>query len=493
MALIYNLGLIVVENYVALYSRSTTQLGSIVIRGSVFCMRNALWQSVLGEIELSVSHANFTTWFKNTELIDQTDDSVTIAVSNIFAKRQFEVKFNDQIKKILEKNGVIPQTIIYTVKSNSAKKPTRQDTVASNEKPSIEELLPSSSRTNTMAKNQLTSSSLNPRYTFSNFIVGSSNDLAYTAGLAVADNPGVKYNPLYLYGGVGLGKTHLMQAIGNHISQQQPSAKIVYINTETFVKEFTDAIRFKKKVSDKYRTVDVLIVDDMQFIAGKEKTQEEFFHTFNALHQANKQIIISSDRPPRSIPTLTDRLRSRFEWGMAIDIQMPDFETRCAIVAAKASSSGIELGQETVEYLANNIKTNIRELEGALNQLLAYAEMRGVTPDISTAEGLLGNVRHSRPQHLTPKQIVDKTAKHFQLDIKEICGIKRDKHIVVPRQIAMYLLRSELHLSFPRIAGELGRKDHTTAIHSVEKIEKAIKLDHLIREQVSEIRDKLYA
>jgi chromosomal replication initiator protein len=454
-------------------------------------MQDALWQSVLGEIELSVSHANFTTWFKNTELIEQTDDTVTIAVSNIFAKRQFEVKFNDQIKKILEKNGVVPKTIVYTVKSSSVKKTVGREALAAPAKPTVEELIPT--QKNTIPKSPLNSSGLNPRYTFSNFIVGSSNDLAYTASQAVADNPGVKYNPLYLYGGVGLGKTHLMQAVGNHILERQPSAKVLYINTETFVKEFTDAIRFKKKVSDKYRTVDVLIVDDMQFIAGKEKTQEEFFHTFNALHQANKQIIISSDRPPRSIPTLTDRLRSRFEWGMAIDIQMPDFETRCAIVAAKAASSGVELGQETVEYLANNIKTNIRELEGALNQLLAYAEMRGVTPDISTAEGLLGSVRHSRPQHLTPKQIVDKTAKHFQLDIKEICGVKRDKHIVVPRQIAMYLLRSELHLSFPRIAGELGRKDHTTAIHSVEKIEKAIKLDNLIREQVAEIRDKLYA
>jgi chromosomal replication initiator protein len=253
-------------------------------------------------------------------------------------------------------------------------------------------------------------------------------------------------------------------------------------------------IRFKKKsISDKYRSVDVLIVDDMQFIAGKEKVQEEFFHTFNALHQANKQIIISSDKPPRSIPTLTERLRSRFEWGMAIDIQMPDFETRCAIVETKAGLSGVNLEHDTVEYLAKNIKTNVRELEGALNQLLAYAEMRGVAPDVTTAEGLLGNVRQSRPQHVTPKQIIDKTARHFQIDAKEICSSRRDKYIVVPRQIAMYLLRSELHMSFPRIAQELGRKDHTTAIHSVEKIEKSIKLDFMIREQVAEIREKLYA
>ncbi|MDP3444910.1 MAG: chromosomal replication initiator protein DnaA, partial [Ignavibacteria bacterium] len=297
-----------------------------------------------------------------------------------------------------------------------------------------------------------------------------------------------------LYGGVGLGKTHLMQAIGNEIIKENPKTQVLYISSETFVSEFLEHIRFKKKgFSEKYRNVDVLIIDDMQFIAGKEKTQEEFFHTFNHLHQNNKQIIISSDKPPKSIPTLTERLRSRFEMGMSIDIQMPDFETRCAILNIKASHSGVILKQETIEYLATNIKTNIRELEGALNQLLAYAEMRGIEPDISTAEGLLGNIRHSRPQHISSKQIIDRTAKHFQIEVSEICSSKRDKYIVVPRQIAMYLLRSELHLSFPKIANELGRKDHTTAIHSVEKIEKAIKLDFIIREQVSSIREKLYA
>jgi len=456
-------------------------------------MHHALWQSVLGEIELSVSHAAFTTWFKNTELVDNSNDVITIAVPNIFAKRQFEVKFNDQIKTVLEKNGVSPNRIHYTVQTSGKKTVSRETTAATSASKGVgvEELLaPMPQR----AQGTQADASLNPRYTFSNFIVGSSNDLAYTACQAVAANPGTKYNPLFLYGGVGLGKTHLMQAVGNEIAKNQPDARILYISSETFVKEFLESIRFKKKgFSDKYRNVDVLIVDDMQFIAGKEKTQEEFFHTFNALHQSNKQIIISSDKPPKSIPTLTERLRSRFEWGMSIDIQMPDFETRCAILETKASLSGVELSRETVEYLANNIKTNIRELEGALNQLLAYAEMRGVAPDVATAEGLIGNVRHSRPQHVTPKQIIDKTARHFQIETKEICSAKRDKHIVVPRQIAMYLLRSELHLSFPKIAGELGRKDHTTAIHSVEKIEKAIKLDILIREQVSEIREKLYA
>lgn len=459
-------------------------------------MYHALWQSVLGEIELSISHAAFTTWFKNTELVDQTDDSITIAVPNIFAKRQFEVKFNDQIKTVLQKNGVTPAHINYTIQTNGKKTVTREITpaaiVSHQSATTVDELLPSSRRPHAVAPQP--SGGLNPRYTFDNFIVGSSNDLAYTACQAVAANPGTKYNPLFLYGGVGLGKTHLMQAVGNEITKIQPDARVLYITSETFVKEFLESIRFKKKgFSDKYRNVDVLIVDDMQFIANKEKTQEEFFHTFNHLHQNNKQIIISSDKPPKSIPTLTERLRSRFEWGMAIDIQMPDFETRCAIVQTKASLSGVELARETVEYLANAIKTNVRELEGALNQLLAYAEMRGIAPDIATAEGLIGSARHSRPQHLTPKQIIDKTARHFQIDAKEITSAKRDKYIVVPRQIAMYLLRSELHLSFPRIASELGRKDHTTAIHSVEKIEKAVKLDLMIREQVAEIREKLYA
>ena len=457
-------------------------------------MQNALWQSVLGEIELTIPRGHFEAWFKSTVLLDHTDNIVTVGVTNIFAKSQFEKRYDAQIREILEKNGIIKPIVRYQVHISKKSVISRETTGASATMSArAEELIAPAPHTVRSTTTPQAANTINPRYTLANFIVGSSNDLAYAACQAVAADPGTKYNPLFLYGGVGLGKTHLAQAVGNQVLTANPNAQVIYINTDTFVKEFTDAIRFKKKMSDRYRTADVLIVDDMQFIAGKEKTQEEFFHTFNALHQANKQIIITSDKPPRSIPTLTERLRSRFEWGMAIDIQMPDFETRCAIIETKASLSGATLARETVEYLAKNIKTNIRELEGALNQLLAYAEMRGITPDITTAEGLLGNVRHSRPQHVTAKQIIDKTARHFQIDAKEMCSAKRDKHIVVPRQIAMYLLRSELHLSFPRIAQELGRKDHTTAIHSVEKIEKSIKLDFMIREQVAEVREKLYA
>lgn len=450
-----------------------------------------LWKSVLGEIEVSLPAGSFALWFKPTQLVENTGDVVTIAVPNVFFKSHFEAKFNDKVKSALKNNGVTPKEIIYTVKPTAKSKRAGVNREVIDEVVESQNTTPNSSVAPTASS---TGNSLNPKYSFDSFIVGSSNDLAYTACLSAAENPGVKYNPLFIYGGVGLGKTHLIQAVGNKIKASDPKKNVLYISSETFVKEFLDHIRFKKVgFSDKYRNVDVLIVDDMQFIAGKEKTQEEFFHTFNALHQANKQIIIGSDKPPRSIPTLTERLRSRLEWGMAIDIQMPDFETRCAILNIKASQSGVELDRETVEFLASNIKTNVRELEGALNQLLAYSEMRGITPDVSTAEGLLGDVRRSRPQHLTAKQIVDKTARHFQINTSDICSPKREKHIVVPRQIAMYLLRSELHMSFPQIARELGRKDHTTAIHSVEKIEKSIKLDFMIREQVADLREKLYA
>ena len=459
---------------------------------------HAVWQGILGEVELSLSTPNYTVYWANTKPVSFDGNEIIFEVPNLFVQKNLQTKYDKMMREMLEKNGLSPSTLTYIIPSASRKpRVSRETTSAANDLLSGISSAPQSSAPRSYAPSVSPLASrgnLNPRYTFDNFIVGSSNDLAYSASQAVATNPGVKYNPIYFYGGVGLGKTHLMQAIGNEILKNLPDTRVLYVSSETFVNEFLDYIRFKKKgFSDKYRNVDVLIVDDMQFIANKEKTQEEFFHTFNFLHQNNKQIIISSDKPPKSIPTLTERLRSRFEMGMSIDIQMPDFETRCAIINAKAGLSGATLNTETVEFLATNIKTNIRELEGALNQLLAYAELHHVEPDVSTAEGLLGNVRHSRPQHLTSKQIIDKTAKHFQIKVEEICGSQRDKHIVVPRQIAMYLLRSELHLSFPKIAGELGRKDHTTAIHSVEKIEKAIKLDYMIREQVNSIRERLYA
>ena len=297
-----------------------------------------------------------------------------------------------------------------------------------------------------------------------------------------------------MYGGVGIGKTHLIQAVGNAMTASKPDLRILYISTEQFLQEFVDALRFRKTAdfAGYYRSADVLIVDDIQFIAGKEKIQEEFFHTFNALYQANKQIIISSDKPPKEIPTLEERLRSRFTWGMSIDMQTPDFETRCAIIQSKAQGHDVTLAPEVVEYLSNNIPTNIRELEGALNQLLAFCEMRSLEPSLAVATSLLGTTK-TRPKHLSAKQIIERTSRHFQIPIEDIIGPKRDKDIVVPRQIAMYMLRSELHLSFPKIARELGKKDHTTAIHSVEKIEKQSRLDPGLRQTIADIKERLYA
>jgi chromosomal replication initiator protein len=455
-------------------------------------VHNSLWQAVLGEIELSISRGNFITWFKNTSVLRQDEKTLTVSVPNIFIKQQLERKYNALITDTLSKIGA---KITVEYKVSSARRATvEEEQIVLTPQPNFANATRpgrQAPRSNALAHKYR--QGLNERYTFENFIEGSGNDLAYAACHAAANQPGTKYNPLFLYGGVGIGKTHLMQAVGNKVLADNPSARVVYVSSEQFLQEFVDALRFKKTsdFTDFYRGADVLIVDDVQFIAGKEKAQEEFFHTFNALHQANKQIIISSDRSPREIATLEERLRSRFVWGMSIDMQTPDFETRCAILQTKAGSHGVELDNDVVGYLAANVQTNIRELEGALNQLLAFCEMRGLEPDLSVATTLLG-AHQTRPKHISAKQIIERTARHFQIPLEDILGPKRDKDIVVPRQVAMYMLRSELHLSFPKIARELGRKDHTTAIHSVEKIEKESHYDAELRTAIAEIKERLH-
>ena len=455
-------------------------------------MQDGVWQAVLGEIELSISRGHYVTWFKNTRLLRLRDDILVIGVQNVFVKQQLERKFNQLIADTLEKNGIKPERIEYKIDSGivTQKKNDEEPAILT----SGEKQPATSSRPGIKTLAHAYRQGLNEKYTFDTFIVGSGNELAYAACQAIAQNPGTKYNPLFVYGGVGIGKTHLIQAVGNAVLAKKPNTHVVYVSTEQFVQEFIDAVRFKKNTdfAGYYRNADVLIIDDIQFIAGKDKTQEEFFHTFNALHQANKQIIMSSDKPPKDIPTLEDRLRSRFAWGMNIDMQIPDFETRCAIVQTKAEQHHINLPQDVVAFLANLVQTNIRELEGALNQLLAFCEMRALTPDLQIATSLLGASK-TRPKHISAKQIIERTAKHFQISLEDILGPKRDKDIVVPRQVAMYILRSELHLSFPKIARELGRKDHTTAIHSVEKIGREVNFDADIKTAVTEIKERLYA
>jgi chromosomal replication initiator protein len=444
---------------------------------------DTLWQAVLGEIELSVSRGNFVTWFKNTQMIKNRDDIVVIGVPNVFVKNQLERKFNDLVMEVLQKNGSRPSKVEYKIHTGILPKEKPDEPLLENGSSGSNSFTAARNRSSVSKASHSYRQGLNERYTFENFVVGAGNELAHAACQAIALNPGTKY------------KTHLIQAVGNAILNNKPGAKIVYASTEQFVQEFLDAVRFKKNTgdfTDFYRSADVLIVDDVQFLAGKERVQEEFFHTFNALHQANKQIIMSSDKPPKDIPTLEERLRSRFAWGMTIDMQIPDFETRCVILQIKASSAGVELPQPIVEFLASRVQNNIRELEGTLNQLLAFCDMRGTEPTMQIVIALFEGTR-GRPKHINARQIIERTARHFHISMEDILGPKRDKDIVVPRQVAMYMLRSELHLSFPKIAHELGRKDHTTAIHSVEKIEKEMSFEGQIKQHVAELKERLYA
>lgn len=455
-----------------------------------------LWKSVLGEMELepTISSGAFVAFLKDTKLLRIDDNIAIIGAKNSFTINTLRIKYYDIFKKILAKNGYTPARIDFeTIKYRKSKKPddkkiSAEDLIsgAKNSSKSTSSISPKSSRTY--------NDGLNPRYTFDNFIVGSNNDLAFAAGQNIAKNPGEKYNPLYIYGGVGLGKTHLIQAIGNEVKKNHPHLRVLYITIENFYKDYLENVRSKKQgYADKYRNVDVLIVDDIQFISGKEKSQEEFFHTFNELHQANKQIIISSDRAPKSIPTLTDRLRSRFEWGMPIDIQLPDTETRQAIIEAKSEQNGFSLDPETVQFLAANIRTNIRELEGILNQLTAIAELRGVKPDIEMARGLMTSEARSgvNRRSLTAKKIIDKTCKFYNISRDDILSKSRTKEINHARQSACYLMKSELKMSFPAIGKEFSR-DHTTIMNGVNKIEKLIKFDIEVREQISALSELIY-
>jgi chromosomal replication initiator protein len=457
---------------------------------------DSLWQAVLGEIEISVSRGSFVTWFKNTRLLKNKDNQFVVGVPNIFIKQQLERKYNQLIVDMLAKNGAQPERVEYKIHSGittQSRTEEPEEAVLANPSPTTQPRKAVTTTQTTHPTARAYRQGLNEKYTFESFIVGSGNEFAYAACQAIAQEPGKKYNPLFIYGGVGIGKTHLIQAVGNAIINNGLGSKIVYTSSEQFVQEFIDAVRYKKNTefASYYRNADVLIIDDIQFIAGKEKTQEEFFHTFNTLHQANKQIIMSSDKPPKDI-ALEERLRSRFAWGMSIDMQAPDFETRCAILQAKANTHQKVLPHAVVEYLAQHIQTNIRELEGALNQLLAFCEMRNIEPSLQIAATVFGATK-ARPKHLSARSVVEKTAKYFQVPLEDVLGPKRDKEIVLPRQVAMFLMRSELHLSFPKIAHELGRKDHTTAIHGIDKMQKEQAVDEELRMHIQSIKERLYA
>ena len=448
-----------------------------------------LWGSILNEFKTELNSALFVTWFKNTKLgYIENNGQVQLLVPNIFCKNHLLKRYRvDLVEKFKERGYT---NLDFEVKIQSSEKKGKK-----NESLSISEDV--KTKINNSLKKSLSLSTektgLNQKYIFENFIVGGNNDLAFAACQAVVKDPGTKFNPLFIYGGVGLGKTHLIQAVGNEILIENPSLKVVYASSEQFVNEFLESIRTRKKnyFTDKYRKVDVLIIDDVQFIAGKEKTQEEFFHVFNELHQANKQIIISSDQPPKAIPTLEERLRSRFEWGMSVDIQPPDYETRCAIIMSKSMQNGVKLSSETVEFIAESINSNIRELEGSVNRFLVMCQMKSIEPTLEAAKDHI-IISKTKSKYVSAQHIIEKTARYFDISLEDIRSPKRDKTIAMPRQVAMYLMRTELNISFPKIAEELGRKDHTTAMHSVSKIKKEVLKNNAVRQYVQDVKERIY-
>ena len=456
-----------------------------------------LWQAVLGQLELSVSAANFNTWIKTLSLSEDVTDTATIYTPNFMSKNYVEKKFGPAIYEAINKINPSITSVTYEVKKTAKKDRALEDVfdkkpntqAEPSKKPTPREIVQKPSSGPSQATTQ---TSLQASYTFDTFIVGSSNRLAFSAAQLVVEKPGTAYNPLFLYGPAGVGKTHLMWAIRNEIAKTQPNSTSLYITSEEFINEYVNAIRKGNNFTNKYRQADVLFVDDMQFMAGKEKTQEEFFHTFNALHQNAKQIVLCSDRPPKEIPTLEERLRSRFEWGMVADIAPPDLETRIAILLNKAASQNIPLDQDTAEYIANTVENNIRELEGALTKVIGHSRALDQPISLELVQLVLGNILPKKPQ-LSVKSVLEKTAQYYEISLADILGVKRGKDIVLPRQIAMYIMREDLHLSYPKIAINLGGKDHTTIMHGAKKIEKMYKTDSDFAAELGQLREFINA
>ncbi|MDX9893629.1 MAG: chromosomal replication initiator protein DnaA [Patescibacteria group bacterium] len=447
-----------------------------------------IWQAALGELELTLSRANFTTWFKNTFISNYHENTITIGVPNTFTKAWLEKKYHSAILKALQKiteNRV--RSVFYKVESKGKDVFEPKNIIKEVEKQTNDTVVIENLVTNQFG--------LNSNYQFANFVIGKANELAQAASLAVAQKPGMVYNPLFIYGGVGLGKTHLMQAVGNEIIKHQPIKKVLYVSCEKFTNDFIKSISNNQadRFKNTYRSVDVLLIDDIQFLAGKEGTQEAFFHTFNELHQMNKQVVITSDRPPKAIPALESRLESRFEWGMIADISTPDLETRAAILKSKCQEKNYPLNDEIISYVAANIQNNIRELEGALNKIMAFHQLNGTAPELEGVKKVLGSLNSvHRRKSITPKQIINIIAEFYDIKIEDLLGSCRKKDLALPRQIAMYLMREELKNSYPSIGQEIGNRDHTTAMHAHLKISQLITDDEKISQDLKLIKEKLF-
>lgn len=450
-----------------------------------------LWQAILGELELSLTKANFTTWFKNTSIIFQEDNKITVAVPNGFTKAWLENKYDKFIVEALKKISNNNLNEVYYKVSTKTELQQRNNFVNLKQAVKSEQF-----KNNNKNETKISENGLNPKYTFENFIVGKSNELAYAAAQAVIKKPGSAYNPLFVYGGVGLGKTHLLQAVGHEIQKNDSEKKVCYITSEQFTNQFVFAIRSGKikDFQNKFRKVDVLIVDDIQFISGKEQTQEQMFHTFNDLHQNNKQIILSSDRTPKAIPDLEQRLESRFEWGMIVDISEPDLETKIAIIETKLSEKDFYLDKKIIEFLAENINNNIRELEGIVNRVVALCQLENKKATLEEVKNIIQTVNLHLPKgSLTVKKVTRIVADFYEIKIDDIVGSSRKKELVIPRQIIMYLMREEMNASFPNIGQELGGRDHTTAMHAYAKIKKEMEKNEKIKNDITLIKQKLFS
>ncbi len=492
-----------------------------------------LWQAVLGQLELSLSKASFTTWLKNTNIVNQDTKEITIGVPNGFTQEWLENKYHKFILKSLQDITGEIKTVKYIIGSvtqknevdgitakNKTKTATlpreKADSESFNDnrnkqypasetnskkisfEPDFEKVL-SENVLKIPKKGEIANldfeSNLNPRYTFESFIVGSNNELAHAAAVAVTKNLGTNYNPLFLYGSVGLGKTHLLQAIGNRVRELYGNKRVCYTTSEKFASELITSIRDKEIENFKvrYGKFEVLIIDDIQFLSGKEKTQEEFFHIFNALYQKNNQIVLSSDRPPKAIPTLEERLRSRFEGGMIADIGMPDFETRMAILKIKIKEKNAAISNDILTYIATNIQRNIRELEGALNRVIALTEFSSKPITLKDAQGVLTDaISASYRKSTTPKEIIKTVAEFYDINLDELSAHSRKQNVVKPRQIAMFLMRSEIDASFSLIGEILGNRDHTTVMHAFNKIKQSASQDKNIEQELGLIKQRLY-
>jgi chromosomal replication initiator protein len=492
-----------------------------------------VWRAALGELQVTLSPANFETWLRDTALVEVDDTRFRISVPNGFAKDWLESRYRSLISQTLGRivgYGVQVDFVVGAIEpgvdgDGASGEPASNghDIAHGNgnsqdgapvavavgpgfaaravEAPSMRPMTALSHSPQvrvepTRVGGEGGATNINPRYTFSNFIVGSANRLAHAASLSVAERPGHAYNPLFLYGGVGLGKTHLMHAIGNQVMAKFPRKRVVYATSEKFTNEFITSIQ-QGKIDDfrnRYRRIDLLLIDDIQFIADKERTQEEFFHTFNAIHEDGKQIVLSSDRPPKAILTLEERLRSRFEWGLIADLTAPDLETRIAILRAKAEEGAVPISSDVIEFIARKVVSNIRELEGALNRIVAYASMGAMPISIELAQAVLSNVLYNpKKRQITPERIAKAVSEYYGVALEQLRGQKRDKAIVVPRQIAMFLMREETDVSLLRIGAELGNRDHSTVLHACDKITRESAGNDELRREIAAVREMIYA